>query len=113
MPINKNELTSMSVDELWSLREEIDAILSARILDQKRELEKQLAILRPGVESANSLTELRPSKARKSQRRYPKVLPKYRNPDTSETWSGRGKRPRWLAAAEAAGRSIDEFRISD
>jgi DNA-binding protein H-NS len=41
------------------------------------------------------------------------VLPKYRNPQTSETWSGRGKRPLWLVAAMKSGRKIEEFRISD
>ncbi|KWO61305.1 hypothetical protein WT98_30670 [Burkholderia territorii] len=24
------------------------------------------------------------------------VLPKYRNPQTGETWSGRGREPRWI-----------------
>ena len=28
---------------------------------------------------------------------------KYRNPDTGETWSGRGRMPKWLALAERAG----------
>ena len=33
----------------------------------------------------------------KGDRRYPRVLPKYRNPDEPlEIWSGRGKTPRWL-----------------
>jgi len=41
------------------------------------------------------------------------VLPKYRNPQTSETWSGRGKCPRWLIATMKSGRKIEEFRISD
>jgi DNA-binding protein H-NS len=41
------------------------------------------------------------------------VLPKYRNPQTSETWSGRGKRPRWLMAAMKSGRKIEEFRIGE
>jgi DNA-binding protein H-NS len=46
------------------------------------------------------------------QRKYPKVLPKYRNPDErSETWSGRGRRPRWMTKALLAGRSIEEFVI--
>lgn len=40
-----------------------------------------------------------------------KVAPKYRDPDTGATWSGRGLKPRWLAAALAAGRSLDDFRI--
>lgn len=40
-----------------------------------------------------------------------KVKPKYRNPATGETWSGRGKRPRWFAAALAAGKKEKDFLI--
>lgn len=41
-----------------------------------------------------------------------KVAPKYRNPaNPAETWSGRGKHPRWLAAAVAEGRKSEEFLI--
>lgn len=39
------------------------------------------------------------------------VPPKYRHPDTGETWTGRGKAPRWITEAETAGRSRDEFLI--
>lgn len=39
-----------------------------------------------------------------------KVAVKYRDGD-GNTWTGRGNRPRWLAAALAAGRKIDEFAI--
>lgn len=40
------------------------------------------------------------------------VAPKYRHPKTGETWSGRGKAPRWLMAAEADGASRASFLIS-
>ena len=41
-----------------------------------------------------------------------KVPPKYRNPANPEqTWTGRGKQPRWLAAETAKGRKLDEFLI--
>ena len=40
-----------------------------------------------------------------------KVKPKYRNPATGDTWSGRGKRPRWFAAALAAGKKEKDFLI--
>ena len=40
-----------------------------------------------------------------------KVKPKFRNPTTGETWSGRGKRPRWFAAALAAGKKDKDFLI--
>jgi DNA-binding protein H-NS len=39
------------------------------------------------------------------------VAPKYRHPKPGETWSGRGKAPRWLAAEEAAGVPRESFFI--
>jgi DNA-binding protein H-NS len=38
-----------------------------------------------------------------------KVAVKFRNPATGDTWSGRGLQPKWLKAALAAGRKIEEF----
>ena len=41
-----------------------------------------------------------------------KVAPKYRNPENeTETWSGRGKQPRWLQAHTSKGRVLDDFLI--
>lgn len=54
------------------------------------------------------------TKARKSTkgRTLGKVAPKYRNPaNSAETWAGRGKQPKWLAAETGKGRSLDEFLI--
>ena len=34
------------------------------------------------------------------------VKPKYRNPETGDTWTGRGKPPRWIA-----GRDKDQYLI--
>lgn len=50
--------------------------------------------------------------AKKARKSLGKVAPKYRdssNPDN--TWTGRGKQPRWLAAYTANGRQADEFLI--
>ena len=40
-----------------------------------------------------------------------KVAVKYRNAATGDSWSGRGLQPKWLKAALAAGRRIDEFSV--
>jgi DNA-binding protein H-NS len=40
-----------------------------------------------------------------------KVAPKYRDPATGSTWSGRGLKPKWLAAALAQGRQLSEFAL--
>ena len=45
-------------------------------------------------------------------RKLGKVAPKYRNPaNPKETWTGRGKHPRWMAALIAKGKKADDFLI--
>jgi DNA-binding protein H-NS len=110
MSTKKLELETMSLDELWLLHEKTSAILSARIKAEKHELEKRLAVLNRGMDIIDASGEVQSFNG-KPRRKYPRVLPKYRNPQTSETWSGRGKRPRWLVAAMKTGRKIEEFRI--
>lgn len=40
------------------------------------------------------------------------VAPRYRNPNNpSDTWTGRGKAPRWVAALQAQGVSLDSLLI--
>jgi DNA-binding protein H-NS len=112
MSAKKFQFEAMSVDDLWSLHERISGLLSARIKAEKQELEKRLAILCRGMDLAGQSASL-PALRERPRRRYPVVLPKYRNPQTSETWSGRGKRPRWLIAAMKSGRKIEEFQIRE
>ena len=39
------------------------------------------------------------------------VAAKYRHPRTGETWTGRGKMPRWLQAEVNAGKQKGDFLI--
>jgi DNA-binding protein H-NS len=102
----------MEVDELWSLHERLTRILSDRIAEEKVKLERRLAQLN-GVDPAdvpggNQKPDSTP------RRKYPKVLPKYCNPLVpTETWSGRGKQPRWLVAALKAGQKLENFKIEE
>ncbi|GLH79938.1 trans-acting regulatory protein hvrA [Bradyrhizobium sp. SSBR45G] len=115
MSSKKIDLDAMSFDDLWSLHEQISQILAVRITSEKRELERRLAVLnrsRGAIEGTNNEGAQSYSATGKARRKYPRVLPKYRNPQTSETWSGRGKQPRWLVAAIKTGRRIEEFAIN-
>jgi DNA-binding protein H-NS len=109
------DLNSLSIDELWTLHEEVGTVLSGKILAEKRGLEERLARLngalaeRAAVARRNSKT----SQRRALRRKYPPVLPKYQNPnDPSETWAGRGKQPRWLVSQLKAGKNKSDFLIS-
>ena len=40
------------------------------------------------------------------------VAPRYRNPaDESQTWTGRGKQPRWVVEALGSGKKLDDLLI--
>ena len=51
------------------------------------------------------------SSAKAGLRSGKKVAAKYRNKATGESWSGRGLQPKWLKAALATGRKIEEFAV--
>jgi DNA-binding protein H-NS len=113
--MRKPDLEAMNFDELWLLHEELTKILSEKIAAEKLELEKRLARLNGADhlgEAGRFLEESRTD--RPPRRKYPKVLPKYCNPSApTETWSGRGKQPRWLVAALQSGYKLEDLRIGD
>jgi DNA-binding protein H-NS len=101
--MNKQEIEFMSIDELWSLREKVNSELARKIVAEKARLDHRLQKL-----SLSASAE----KIGPTRRAYPRVFPKYANPSQPrETWSGRGKQPRWLAAQIRSGRRLDDFRI--
>jgi DNA-binding protein H-NS len=99
-PKMKNlNLAIMTTDELWALHEKICATLSTRLEGEKRQLELRLVQLN--------------GQSDKQRRPYPKVLPKYLNPERPfETWSGRGKQPRWVVAQLSLGKKVDDLLVS-
>jgi DNA-binding protein H-NS len=102
--MKQSNFESMSVNELWILHGKICSILSTKLNAEKHELERRLAQLSGYIEHKEREQARRP---------YPKVSPKYRNPDRpSETWSGRGKQPRWVGVQLRTGKKLDELRIS-
>jgi DNA-binding protein H-NS len=93
------------------------------LLDQKAALEKAIETTRKqerseaiakvkALMSEYGLTVLDLSNktpAKSSGVKGSKVAVKYRNKATGDTWSGRGLQPKWLKAALAAGRKIEDF----
>lgn len=101
----------------------------AAVLAQKAALEKQLLdgkrherddaialIVRLMHEHGVVLGDLKAPSARGKGPRIKstvksKVAPKFRNPETGATRTGRGLRPRWLVAALASGATLELFRL--
>ena len=97
------QLKSMSVEKLSQLKKQVEAALSAKVVEQRRDLEAQLSQL--------NRFDGRSAKM-KMGRRGGAVAAKYRNPENpSETWAGRGLKPRWLTAAMKSGKKLEDFAI--
>jgi DNA-binding protein H-NS len=104
--MKRTSFDSMSIDELWTLRDKVAETLLARIADEKNILENRLRQLTQRFQAKRL-------RGRHGRRPYPRVLPKYRNPDRpSQTWAGRGKQPRWLTTQLRSGKRIEDFLIA-
>jgi DNA-binding protein H-NS len=107
----KLNIEDMDFNELWLLHEELTKILARKIDAEKTKLEKRLAQLSLG-ERADVPDSSEEKRVDRPRRKYPKVLPKYFNPSAPlETWSGRGKQPRWVVAALRSGQKLEDLRI--
>ena len=96
-------LTSMSIDKLSKLKDQVDAAIESRVVEERRTLQSQLGKL--------SRYEHAGTRGRRGASRGA-VPPKYRNPENpAETWAGRGLKPRWLMAALKSGKKLEHFVI--
>jgi DNA-binding protein H-NS len=99
-------LQSMSIDKLSKLREQVEAALRTKVIEERRAVQGQLGRL-----ERLATNGLRGRAGRGGPRGA--VAPKYRNPENpSETWAGRGLKPRWLAAALKSGKMLEDFSIA-
>ena len=100
-------LKSMSIEKLVALKDQIEAMLSSKVVEQRRALESELAKLGRFQSGKSGSKVARGFGARGA------VAPKYRNPENpAETWAGRGLKPRWLTAAIKSGRKPEDFLIA-
>ncbi len=101
------DLNSLSLKELKELQSSVNKALNG-FEDRKRK--EALSKVEDAARALGfSLSELTGTAV--PRKRSPAV-PKYANPaDKSETWSGRGRKPRWFAAALKAGKKPESMSI--
>jgi DNA-binding protein H-NS len=95
----KSTLDTLSNQALCRLRDEVAEELKNHAEGLLREIGQ---LVRP-ISPANTQRRGGPKKGSK-------VAPKYQGPH-GEKWSGRGKNPRWLAAAISEGKRPEDFLI--
>ena len=112
---NKISLEGLSVDNLLDLREKIDERLTRLIDDEISSLQKRMDRLskyKNEPESPPSRVAKLRNSASKSRRRKGRKAPiKFRDPDSGNSWSGRGLTPVWLREYEANGGKRSDFAV--
>jgi DNA-binding protein H-NS len=101
-----NGLDKMSYADLRKLQERIETAIAEKRVEDAASTKEQLRVM--AEKAGFDIKELFGSRGGK---RSASVV-KYRNPkDTSQTWTGRGRKPNWLVDALKKGAKIDAFGI--
>ncbi len=100
------DFESMSVKELKEIEARVSRAISIAKERERSELKQRMEEM--ASNSGFSLNELLGGRTNKGKT----VAPKYMNPDNaSETWTGRGRKPRWLVAKLDQGAKIEDFAL--
>ncbi len=107
------DLSALTVEELNGVIAQAQQLIKAKrktsIKQARAKIEQMAADL--GITVAELLANNGEVKA-VSTKEKKKVEPRYRNPaNAEETWTGRGKQPRWLTAQLFAGKQLADFSI--
>ncbi|MFM2390462.1 MAG: hypothetical protein RLZZ437_2017 [Pseudomonadota bacterium] len=101
------DLDKMSLKELKDLQARVTKAVNT--FEDRRRKEALAEIEEIARAKGFSLSELTGSTA--PRKRAPATA-KYANPaDASDTWSGRGRKPRWVEAALKSGKSLTDLAI--
>lgn len=82
----------MAREDLFALRKDIEQRL--QVLEKEQRQAALNAAEAAALAQGYSLDELIAGKGKQSKAKNPA---KYRNPETGQLWSGRGRRPAWLS----------------
>lgn len=101
------DLNKMSLKELRDLQSQVAKAVAS--FEDRRKKEALSVLEEKAREMGFSFAEL--TGVSPARKRSPAVA-RYANPaNPSDTWSGRGRKPRWFAAALAAGRKPEDLAI--
>ncbi len=102
----KIDLGKLSLDELKSLKKDVDKAITGFKSRQRAEALKEVQAV--AKKHGISVDELLGKKGGKKA----KAPAKYKNPaNASDTWSGRGRQPAWFKAAVSAGKAPESLEI--
>lgn len=102
------DLKVMNLNELKALQKEVAQLIEGY---EARQLAKVRADLE-GVAREHGFTLRQILEAETGKKVRAPVKVKYRNPENpEETWTGRGRKPRWLTAKIAQGNNSEDYAV--
>lgn len=103
-----NDIDKMSLSELKSLRTKVERAITD--FEDRKRREAIAAAEETARGYGFSLNDLTGGKA--SGKRGSKAAAKYAHPDdASQTWTGRGRRPKWVQDALSDGKKLEDLAI--
>lgn len=99
---NRNDLVALQNALTKALRDS----------EAKAKQDAKAAIAAAAAEYGFSMNELFGADGKATGKGRGSIAPKYRHPENPEmTWTGRGRKPKWLAEQVEAGKSLEDFAI--
>jgi len=107
----KPDISDLSVEDLKRLQVEAEALIASKKDQAIEDAYNQIIAIADAIGfSVEELLEVGEQKRKKTTRKA--VEPRYRNKSNAEeTWTGRGKQPRWLVAELEKGAKLEDFLI--
>ena len=116
MARNSVELNKLSEKSLAKLREDIDGRLAELQKERIEEARKDVSalLMKKGLTLQEVYPELLDQSGRKKiKKARTKAPPKYQHPeDATVTWTGRGRRPRWVEDILKKGGALEDIAIA-
>jgi DNA-binding protein H-NS len=105
------DLSNYNLAELKGLQYDIEKELKDRQQQEVKKAREEILSIAQGL--GISVEELVANPARKPKNdKTQKVRPQYQNPaNIAQTWTGRGRQPKWIVDGLAGGKTLNDFRI--
>lgn len=109
----ETQLDAMSLAELQTLKHAVSEKIETRAKQERAALIDKMDMMAKerGFAGLDALLNAKDAKTPETKTRKP-VAPKYRNPaDAEQTWTGRGRQPKWIKDVIESGGSLEDMLI--
>jgi DNA-binding protein H-NS len=105
------DLSNFNLAELKGLQYDIEKEIKDRQQQEVKKAREEILSIAQGLGISVEALVANPARKPKNDKTQ-KVRPQYQNPaNSSQTRTGRGRQPKWIADGLAGGKTLNDFRI--